>query len=113
MFPVLEPQLTMPDHVNCKCLKRVGIFYLQLGFYVYSWSLLLTVIRFGLFCLQLKFRLVFFAYGGKLVWSFLAYSSLRLEIWFGLFYLRFPHRKQKRRTVIKKTSTVNKKDASA
>ena len=39
-------------------------------------SLLLTVENwFGLFYLQLKFGLVFFAYGGKLVWS---------------FYLRFP-----------------------
>ena len=74
---------------------------------------MLTVeIWFGLFYLRLKFGLVFFAYGGKSVWSFLLTVPLVQTIGFDLFYLRFPYCKQKRRTVSKKTSTVSKKDAS-
>ena len=82
---------------------RLSLFYLQLDrrlvFVAYvelGWSFLLTVeIRFG--------------HGGKSVWSFVlmvplvrkfdfaffAYGSPRPEIGFGLFHLRFPHRKQK------------------
>ena len=40
-------------------------------FFSYGWSLLLTVKGLGLFYLRLRFGLVFFAYGGKSVWSFL------------------------------------------
>ena len=66
-------------------------FYLRLGLFAYGWSLLLTVIWFGLFCLRLKFGLVFFAYGGKSVWSFLlSVPPPRPEIGFGLFCLQFP-----------------------
>ena len=54
---------------------------------------LLTVIWFGLFYVRLKLGLVFFACGGKSVWSFLLTVPPRPEIGFGLFYLRFPHRK--------------------
>ena len=40
--------------------------------FTYGWSLLLTVIWFGLLLFfQLKFGLVFLAYGGKSVWYFL------------------------------------------
>ena len=68
-------------------LLTVGLCYLR-------WSLLLTVeIRFGLLYSHLKFGLVFFAHGGKLVWSFLLTVPLVQEIGFGLLYLRFPHRK--------------------
>ena len=68
-------------------LLTVGLCYLR-------WSFLLTVeIRFGLFYLRLKFVLVFFAYGGKSVWSFLLMVPPVQKIGFGLFYLRFPHRK--------------------
>ena len=68
-------------------LLTVSLCYLR-------WSFLLTVeIRFGLFCLRWKFGLVFFAYGGKLVWSFLLTVPLVQKIGFGLFCLRFPHRK--------------------
>ena len=81
---------------------RLGLFYLRLVFVTYG----------GLFCLRLKFGLVFFAYGGKSVWSFLLTVPPVQKIGFGLFCLQFPHRKQKRRTVSKKTSTVSKKDAS-
>ena len=42
------------------------------------------------FCLRLKFGLVFFAYGGKSVWSFLLTVPPGPEIRFGLFCLRFP-----------------------
>ena len=84
----------------------VGLCYLRLSF-------LLTVkIWFCLFYLRLNYGLVFFAYGGKSVWSFLLTVLLVQGIGFGLFYLRFPYRKLKRRTVSKKTSTVSKKDAS-
>ena len=82
-----------PRRSLCLQEKRVGVFYLQLGlfclqlvFVAYGnlvWSFLLAVeIWFGLFCLRLKIGLVFFAY-----------RSPRPEIGFGLFYLRFPHRK--------------------
>ena len=65
-------------------LLTVGLCYLR-------WSFLLTVeIWFGLFYLRLKFGLVFFAYGGKSVWSFLLTVPLVQKIGFGLFYLRFP-----------------------
>ena len=43
-----------------------------------------------LFYLRLKFGLVFFAYGGKSVWSFLLTVPLRPEIRFGLFCLWVP-----------------------
>ena len=42
---------------------------LRLGFFSYSWPLLLTVIWFALFHLRSKFGLVFFAYGGKSVFD--------------------------------------------
>ena len=68
-------------------LLTVGLCYLR-------WSFLLTVeIWFGLFYLRLKFGLVSFAYGGKSVWSFLLTVPPVQKIGFGLFYLRFPHRK--------------------
>ena len=68
-------------------LLAVGLCYLR-------WSFLLTVeIRFGLFHLRLKFGLVFFAYGGKSARSFLLTVPVVRKIGFGLFYLRFPHRK--------------------
>ena len=57
--------------------------YLRLVFFAYG----------GLFCLRLKFGLVFFAYGGKSAWSFLLTVPLVRKIGFGLFCLRFPHRK--------------------
>ena len=41
--------------------------------FTYEWSLLLTVNWLGLFHLRLKFGLVFLAYGGKLVRSFLLF----------------------------------------
>ena len=51
-------------------------FLLTVGLCHLRWSFLLTVeIRFGLFCLRLKFGLVFL---------------LMVENRFGLFYLRFP-----------------------
>ena len=66
-------------------LLTVGLCYLR-------WSFLLTVeIWFGLFYLRLKFGLVFFAYGGESVWSFLLTVPLVQKIGFGLFYLRFPY----------------------
>ena len=40
--------------------QRVGLFYLQVSFFTYGWSLLLTVNWLGLFYLRLKFGLVFF-----------------------------------------------------
>ena len=95
-------------------------FYLRLGLV----CLRLVFVTYGcLFCLRLKFGLVFFAYGGNLVWSFVLTVENRLGLFYlrfpssrklGLvfFCLRFPYRKQKRRTVSKKTSTVSKKDAS-
>ena len=68
-------------------LLTVGLCYLR-------WSFLLTVkIWFGLFYLRLNYGLVFFAYGGKSVWSFLLTVLLVQGIGFGLFYLRFPYRK--------------------
>ena len=68
-------------------LLTVGLCYLR-------WSFLLTVeIWFGLVYLRLKFGLVFFAYGGESVWSFLLTVPLVQKIGFGLFYLRFPYRK--------------------
>ena len=68
-------------------LLTVGVCYLR-------WSFLLTVkIWFGLFYLRLNYGLVFFAYGGKSVWSFLLTVLLVQGIGFGLFYLRFPYRK--------------------
>ena len=67
-------------------LLTVGLCYLR-------WSFLLTVeIRFGLFYLRLKFGLVFLAYGGKSVWSFLLTVPPVQKIGFGLFCLQFPHR---------------------
>ena len=66
-------------------LLTVGLCYLR-------WSFLLAVeIRFGLFYLRLKFGLVFLAYGGKSVWSFLLTVPPVQKIGFGLFCLRFPH----------------------
>ena len=62
---------------------RVSLFYLRLVFVTYG----------GLFYLRLKFGLVFFAYGGKSVWSFLLTVPPVQKIGFGLFYLRFPQRK--------------------
>ena len=62
----------------------VGIFLLMVRFFTYGWSLLLTVIQFGLFHLRLKFSLVFLAYGGKSVWSSLL-TSPRPEIGFGIY----------------------------
>ena len=68
-------------------LLTVGLCYLR-------WSFLLTVkIWFALFYLRLNYGLVFFAYGGKLVWSFLLTVFLVQGIGFGLFYFRFPYRK--------------------
>ena len=94
-------------------LLTARFFLLTVGLCYLRWSFLLTVeIWFGLFYLRLKFGLVFFAYCGKSVWSFLLTLPLVQKIGFGLFCLRFPHRKQKRRTVSKKTSIVSKKDAS-
>ena len=65
--------------------------YLRLGIFAYSWPSLLTVIWFGIFYLQLKFGLVFFAHGGKSVWCFLLTVPPGLEIECGLFCW-FPHR---------------------
>ena len=70
-------------------LRRVGLFYLRVSLFTYGWSLMLTVQGLGLFYLRLKFGLVFFAYGGKSVWSFLLTVPPGLEIRFGLFCLRF------------------------
>ena len=72
--------------VGLGCLRSIGLVFFAYGWNS-VWSFLLTVVnRFGLFYLRLppvrKLGLVFFAYG-----------SPRLEIGFGLFCLRFPHRK--------------------
>ena len=71
-------------------IKRGGLFYLPLGLFYLR---LVFVTYGGLFCLQLKFGLVFFAYGGKSAGSFLLTVPLVRKVGFGLFYLRFPHRK--------------------
>ena len=73
---------------------RLGLFYLRLVFVTYGGLFLLTVkLWFGLFYLRFNFGLVFFAYGGTSVWSFLLTVPLVQGIGFGLFYLRFPYRK--------------------
>ena len=64
--------------------QRVSLFYLRLVFVAYgqlAWSL---------FYLRVTFGLVFFAYGGKLVWSFLLTVPPWPEIRFGLFLLTVP-----------------------
>ena len=58
--------------VRMPICERVGPFYLWLGIFAYSWSVLLAVIWFGLFYLRLKFGLVFL---------------LKVENWLGLFLL--------------------------
>ena len=82
---------------------RLGLFYLRLVFVTYG-GLFCLRLKFGLvfFYLRLKFGLVSFAYGGKSVWSFLLTLPLVQKIGFGIFCLRFPHRKQTRRTVSKR-----------
>ena len=57
------------------CLRLVFVAYGQLAWFFY---------------LRLKFGLVFFAYSGKSVWSFLLTVPTGPEIRFGLFCLRFP-----------------------
>ena len=103
------PHKGPPLRLVCNILIWGGLFYLRLGLFYLR---LVSVTYGGLFCLRLKFGLVFFAYGGKSVWSFLLTVPLVQKNGFGLFYLRFPYCKQKRRTVSKKTSTVSKKEAS-
>ena len=61
-------------------------FYLWVSFlFAYGWSLLLTVNWLGLFSLRLKLDLVFLAYSGRSVWSFLLTVRPPPEIWFGFF----------------------------
>ena len=84
-------RICLPSAIsNRENFKRVGLFYLRLVLFAYSWSLLLTVnpvwsfllaveLRFGLFCLQWRIGLIFFTYGSPCP-----------EIGFGLFCLRFP-----------------------
>ena len=61
-----------PSQKGGSFLLTARSFLLTVGLCYLRWSFLLTVeIRFGLFYLRLKFDLVFFAYGGKSVWSFL------------------------------------------
>ena len=68
-----------------------GSFLLTgMSFFTYGWSLLLTVHWLGLFYLQLKFGLVFFAYGGNRFGLFYLRFPPGREIRFGLFCLRFP-----------------------
>ena len=76
-------------------LQRVGLFLLQLGLFAYGWSSLLTVNWLVLFSLTVEIGLFCFAYGGKLVWSFLlAVPPPNSENWFGdIFRLWFSHRK--------------------
>ena len=82
------------ENLGGSFLLTARSFLLTVGLYYLRWSFLLTVeIRFGLVYLRLKFGLVLFAYGGKLAWSSLLTVPLVQKIGFGLFYLRFPHRK--------------------
>ena len=72
--------------VGLCCLRSVGLVFFTYGRNS-VWSSLLTV----------EIGLVFFAYGsplaGNWVWSFLLTVPPVREIGFGLFCLRFPHRK--------------------
>ena len=92
--PFWKPPLWQPQKKGGSFLLTARSLLLTVGLCYLRWSFLLTVeIRFGLFCLRWKIGLVFFAYGGKSVWSFLLTVPPVQKIGFGLFYLRFPHRK--------------------
>ena len=78
--------------------KRVCLFLLAVrsSFFFFGWSLLLTAIRLGLLNKRLKFGLVFFCSRWKIGLVCFTYGSPLSRIRFGLFCLRFPHRRLKR-----------------